>query len=126
MPTTPIRSGGAVRSFDTFGPSFERNSRSSKIRVDDDGSPLDGRKRRCLESLDHVQRVSDADDRLAALFGFNVGVEVGQLAVVLVSVPVLCWIAAQRRGLLVLRPSVALVICGTGLTLALQRGLAVM
>jgi hypothetical protein len=69
---------------------------------------------------------SGTEDRLAALFGFNVGVEVGQFAVVLVSVPVLCWIGARRRTALFLRPSVALVICGTGITWALQRGLAVM
>jgi hypothetical protein len=64
---------------------------------------------------------SDADGRLAALFGFNVGVEMGQLAVVFVSVPVLCWIVARRRALQLLRPSVALVIFGTGVTWALQR-----
>ena len=64
---------------------------------------------------------SGVDDRLTALLGFNVGVEMGQLAVVLVSVPVLCWIAARRRATQLLRPSVALVICGTGVTWALQR-----
>jgi hypothetical protein len=69
---------------------------------------------------------SGADDRVAALFGFNIGVEAGQLAVVFVSVPVLCWIAARRRSELFLRPSVALVICGAGVTWALQRGLSVM
>src|SRR5262249_20150947 len=65
------------------------------------------------------------EDRLGALFGFNAGVEAGQLAVVIVSVPLLCWIGSQRRALLVLRPSLALVICATGLAWALQRGLTV-
>ena len=64
---------------------------------------------------------SGVDDRLTALLGFNAGVEIGQLAVVLVCVPVLCWIAARRRAVRLLRPSVALVICGTGVTWALQR-----
>ena len=67
---------------------------------------------------------SGADDRLAALFGFNVGVELGQLAVVLVTVPVLCWVASQRKTQKILRPSVALVICGTGVTWAVQRAAA--
>jgi hypothetical protein len=64
---------------------------------------------------------SGVDDRLTALLGFNVGVEMGQLAVVLVCVPVLCWIAARRSALHLLRPSVGLVICCTGVMWALQR-----
>jgi hypothetical protein len=67
---------------------------------------------------------SGIEDRLAALFGFNAGVEAGQLAVVAFSVPLLCWLGARRKALLLLRPSLALVISGTGLAWALQRGLA--
>ena len=60
------------------------------------------------------------DHLVGALFGFNVGVELGQLAVVLLALPLLGWLANTSRGPRV-RRGLSLVLLATGLLLAAVR-----
>lgn len=58
--------------------------------------------------------------RVGALLGFNLGVELGQLLVVLAALPALGWIRRQGFGPRLCR-SASLVLCATGLGLAAAR-----
>ena len=60
------------------------------------------------------------DHLVGALFGFNLGVEAGQLLVVLPLVPLLRWLWRQDFGLRVTR-GLSSVICAAGLGLAVMR-----
>jgi hypothetical protein len=66
-------------------------------------------------------------DRLAAaLFGFNVGVEIGQLAIVAATWPFLRWLLRSSRGGLgpAFAATASAAICGLGLYWFLVRSLA--
>lgn len=63
----------------------------------------------------------DAGNRLVTLFGFNLGVEIGQLAVVAASLPILWWMRGARWYPRLLMPAASLALSALGVLWFWQR-----